>query len=282
MIFIRHKPYNYTPNRRNRSNRHQRRPTHSSRPTNLIENSTLSNSRRLARSTSSVLLVRSKTLNERLASIGGLFGALSIITTAALLYAIFTAKTEDKWYYIIAVLVNISILVALMLAAILFDRLYIKKYTNRRQLSPYNQSNRILNINPNLCNNISTHPGLLSNLNYLLRNDNNNNRSLDYINIRSYNDIPPEYPGYLEGNNNLISNNTPANEINKNSNKITSQISTISNEINHQMISANGQQNNLINSFAISNLPNEVKQIAPPGYYDLYPKEGKTSIPKNT
>ena len=282
MIFIRHKPYNYTPNRRNRSNRQQRRPIQLSRPPNLIENSSLSNSRRLARSTSSILLVRSKTLNERLASIGGLLGALSIITTAALLYAIFTAKSQDKWYYIIAVLVNISILVVLMLAAILFDRLYIKKYTSRRQLSTYNQSNRILNVNPNLYNNISTHPGLMSNLNSLLRTDNNNNSSLDYINIRSFNDVPPEYPGYLEANNHTLSNSSPANEINKNSNKITSQISTISNEINHLIISANGQQSNLINSLPISNLPNEIKQIAPPGYYDLYPKSGKTSIPKNT
>ncbi len=41
---------------------------------------------------------RAITINERLASIGGLFGAFSIIVTGALLYAIFTAKPEDKWF----------------------------------------------------------------------------------------------------------------------------------------------------------------------------------------
>jgi hypothetical protein len=39
--------------------------------------------------------------NERLASVTGLFGVLSIVITGALLYAIFTVKSEDKWYYII-------------------------------------------------------------------------------------------------------------------------------------------------------------------------------------
>lgn len=278
MIFIRHKPYNYTPNRRQRSNRTPRRPIHLNRPAHLNENLTLSNQRRLTRSTSSILLVRSKTLNERLASIGGLFGALSIITTAALLYAIFTAKSQDKWYYIIAVLVNISILVILMLAAILFDRFYIKKYANQRQLNPRSQSNRILNVNSNLYNNISTHPGLLSNLNSLLRNENNNN-SLDYMNIRSYNDIPPEYPGYLEANNSTLSNEICVTSTD--ANKITSQISTISNEINNQNILTNGHHNSISDSLAVSNMLNEVPQIAPPGYYDLYPKNINTSIPKN-
>ena len=50
----------------------------------------------LTTSLNSVDFVRSITINERLASIGGLFGAISIIITGGLLYAIFTSNSEDK------------------------------------------------------------------------------------------------------------------------------------------------------------------------------------------
>jgi hypothetical protein len=75
-----------------------------------------------------VIRSSSSSLNEKLASIGGLFGLVSIIVTAVLLYAIFTSESQDKWFYIVAVLVNVSLLVLLMIGAILFDRFYLKKY----------------------------------------------------------------------------------------------------------------------------------------------------------
>lgn len=69
-------------------------PLNSQHPNSL---NNLSRRPNLTGSISSLDFLRSITINERLASIGGLFGALSIIITGALLYAIFTAKSTDKW-----------------------------------------------------------------------------------------------------------------------------------------------------------------------------------------
>jgi hypothetical protein len=113
-------------------------------------------------------------VNERLTSMGGLFGFLSIVVTGALLYAIFTAKSEDKWYYITAVLINIILLILLMIGAIAFDRFYIKRWTTRRL-------NRQLSIHTNMPNSSasSTNPDQQESANYFCAND-----------------IPPTYPGY--------------------------------------------------------------------------------------
>ena len=90
-------------------------------------------------------------LNEKLASIGGLFGAISIIITGALLYAIFTAKSEDKWYYVTAVLINISLLLLLMIGAIFFDKYYFKKWANTRTTrQQQNQGPSIISNDPTI------------------------------------------------------------------------------------------------------------------------------------
>ncbi|CAF0702815.1 unnamed protein product [Brachionus calyciflorus] len=279
MIFLRQKPYG-RPRNQNRHHRNHR----NNRPiqldlSNLSNEPTLTRRRRLNNSARSMDFIRSITLNERLASIGGLFGALSIIITGALLYAIFTAKTQDKWYYVIAVLINISILVILMIAAILFDRFYIKKNSNHRQIMT-NRSSRIININPTLYNNLTSQPGILSNLNILVsrndNNNNNNNNNLDYMNIRSYNDIPPEYPGYLEpvetNSDTLPLNNIPTNNQSK---TISNQISTISSDIPNQLAPIEHSQFSTylpLDSISNLNFMNPDRpQISPPKYHDLYP-----------
>ena len=150
---------------------------------------------------------QSVAINEKLASVGGLFGALSIIITGALLYGIFTAKSSDKWYYIVAVLVNIALLIFLMLAAILFDRMYLRKrYDIQRQLRP-------LELSPSSCdrlaNNPRRHPLVLT------------RENLQPI-------LPPKYPGQIKDARTPIdtpirskpvptrSNNSTRNQSNKN------------------------------------------------------------------
>jgi hypothetical protein len=143
---------------------------------------------------------RSVKINERLASIGGLFGVLSIVITGALLYAIFTANNEDKLYYIIAVLINVSLLVILMISAILFDRFYLKKLSNS------NTSNLQTTITAN--NNSSIRPSS--------NTDEENNLAstlnlLNAPNFRLYNDVPPRYPGIIEQNETVSSNTSNNN-----------------------------------------------------------------------
>ena len=70
----------------------------------------------------------SASLNEKLASIGALFGVLNIFLTAFLLYAILTAKSSERHYYVIAAIVNISLLLLLMTCAIIIDKIYLRKY----------------------------------------------------------------------------------------------------------------------------------------------------------
>jgi hypothetical protein len=116
---------------------------------------------------------RNLNINDRLASIGGLFGAISIIITGALLYAIFTAKSEDKWYYITAVLINVALLLLLMIGAILFDRYYLKKCAiiqTLRQQTPTISNDRTAIV------------------------ERTSSNSLNFPSITI--DIPPQYPGY--------------------------------------------------------------------------------------
>jgi hypothetical protein len=116
-------------------------------------------------------------VNERLASMGGLFGFLSIVVTGALLYAIFTAKSEDKWYYITAVLINIILLILLMIGAIAFDRFYIKRWTTRRL--DHTSTIRTVNMNPSAaCTSQDQH------------------ELFDSSGYSCINDIPPMYPGF--------------------------------------------------------------------------------------
>ena len=123
-------------------------------------------------------------MNEKLASIGGLLGLLSIVVTGLLLYAIFTTKSQDKWFYIIAVVVNISLLILLMLAAILFDRFYLKKYIFNSNVSSAQPNYG--NIAQNRC------------LYRQMTNDSNQARTSNVTAeqpLQHRTDLPPEYPG---------------------------------------------------------------------------------------
>jgi hypothetical protein len=89
-------------------------------------------------------------INERLTSIGGFFGAISIIITGGLLYAIFTTNSNQaQWHYIVAVLVNVSLLILLMIMAILFDRLYLKRLTTTLTMTTRHQHHHQNNLNSN-------------------------------------------------------------------------------------------------------------------------------------
>lgn len=193
--------------------------------------------------------LRSITINERLASIGGLFGALSIIITGALLYAIFTAKSSEKWYYIVAVLVNITLLMFLMLAAILFDRFYLRKIAARRQQAANAQSrqhrrrnqtsffgfttaasqptNRVITVNPRPHTAIAVAAVA-------------DNRTS--IRSNGTNDIPPDYPGLVDQNKPIV-------------------IQSISNNL--ETATRQLQPNKTSSS------PSSSAQ--PPSYFDLYP-----------
>lgn len=165
-------------------------------------------------STQNLNYIRSVTINERLASIGGLFGVLSIVITGALLYAIFTANNEDKLYYIIAVLINVSLLVILMISAILFDRFYLKKLSNSNTSNMPTSS-----VSTN--NEISVRPSS--------NNDEENNLNSTYNlintpNFRLYNDVPPRYPGIIEQNETISSNTTSNNNSSSDVNNSTSPI----------------------------------------------------------
>lgn len=253
MIFLRQKHYGNNNNRRTSQNHGHGRRTASARTlstssrTNRAShypnnNSTSRSEACLHRAQStnhsdvtSIEYLRSITINERLASIGGLFGALSIIITGALLYAIFTAKSSEKWYYIIAVLVNIALLMFLMLAAILFDRFYLRKVAARRQLAAQSESqrrrnqtsffgfttaatqptNRVITVNPR------PHTAV-------------DNRT----SIRS-NDIPPDYTGLVDQNKPVIQS-------------ISSNLETATRQLQPSKTSPSGS-------------------VHPPSYFDLYP-----------
>lgn len=147
-------------------------------------------------------------MNEKLASIGGLFGLLSLVITGILLYAIFTSKSQDKWWYVVAVLVNVSLLVLLMICAILFDRFYLKKYIfNSSQLINMHQNQRVINQRAHL-RRLNRHqvPSQQSTVSYN-RSSTSNRPAVPHNTIvenpeptggrssDSQADMPPEYPG---------------------------------------------------------------------------------------
>lgn len=213
-------------------------------------------------SLNSIEFIRSITINERLASIGGLFGALSIIITGALLYAIFTAKTEDKWYYIIAVLINVSLLIILMIGAIIFDKVYLKKFSNNtRRLhqsltSPSRHTSRIIHVNPTLCqNNYVSHHSIINELN-------NRSSSQNYLN-----DVPPSYDTSISAN---------INKQNRNINSISNQISS-ENENRADVLIPSSIYVTVTNLNQVKrdnydlDLDQNGKFLPPPNYFDLYP-----------
>ena len=129
MIFLRLKSYN-TP----RCNLTNSTLTQSSQPAYLLNHYRRCHPSRVRRnpttSTNATTGTTNSNINERLTSIGGFFGAISIIITGGLLYAIFTTNSNQaQWHYIVAVLVNVSLLILLMIMAIIFDRLYLKRLT---------------------------------------------------------------------------------------------------------------------------------------------------------
>lgn len=107
-------------------------------------------------------------------------GAVNIIVTGALLYSVFTAKPEERWWYLVGVIVNITLLILLMIGAILFDRCYLKRFENRGRSSTQLTNNRIININP-----------------ILLQN------SQDFLSCSNSNDVPPQYPDCLDESNSI-------------------------------------------------------------------------------
>jgi hypothetical protein len=141
---------------------------------------------------------RSVSLNEKLASIGGVFGIVNIFLTGILLYAIFTSKSGERFYYVIAVIVNVSLLLLLMTCAIIFDRVYFKRYffTNSNSIQEnYYQNFNLLRI-PHFPTNSSHRtinrnhiPHTSTNQNY--QQSMNNDECSDNTNIVV--DKPPDY-----------------------------------------------------------------------------------------
>jgi hypothetical protein len=141
MIFLRLKNYNNSSAHSLNYLNHYRRP----RRRRLPPPSTSFTNNRLH--VCSSLFNVNYTLNERLANIGCLFGAISIMITTFLLYLIFTTTSNtEKWYYIVAALINISLLVLLMILAILFDRFYLKRNIQVTNTNLNNNNNNNFNV----------------------------------------------------------------------------------------------------------------------------------------
>jgi len=195
-------------------------------------------------------------LNEKLASIGGLFGAVNIIITGALLYSIFTAKPEEKWWYISGVIINISILILLMISAILFDRYYLKRLrTDSANSTSTSTNNRIVNTNPSLL----LYPQ--SSLNF------------------PPTDVPPQYPEYLNESNPVKTEYETAS----NSRLISTHTSIVDSQ-NSFNISGDPIQIDEINEVKeSSDCPDEPtgKYQSPPNYFDLYPRQCTTEYATN-
>lgn len=241
------------------------------------------------------------TINERLASIGGLFGALSIIITGGLLYAIFTAKSEDKWYYITAVLINVFLLILLMIGAIIFDRYYLKKWASLRAHHHHHQQSQQQHRSNSNSNIITSRNGqtTVHNTESSVHFSQHNNEFLN--NIDSFNtsaimnDIPPQYPGYyppitpqstiisINGNNNNSNNNVDSiNTVATNAQVYTNNLLND----NSQYVNGTNQSNNMSTSIILiaaqddmpiqlitNNSENKfnLQHQLPPNYYDLYP-----------
>jgi len=194
-------------------------------------------------------------LNERLASIGGLFGALSIIITGALLYAIFTARSEDKWYYISAVLINVSLLIVLMTSAILFDRYYLNKWATTRSTTHSMQSASVLGNSTYNGTSIASNVEMSSFTNY----------------YRNPSDGPPQYPGYFP----QPQFNSQINIPNTTASTSVLLFTTVPDNNNNTRA-----ENNQISAECVVNetLTDDEKNktYRPPSYYQLYP-HGKST-----
>ena len=213
-------------------------------------------------------LVRSIALNEKLASIGGLFGAVNIMITGFLLYCIFTAKQDDKWYYISAVLINTCLLLLLMLAAILFDRYYLKRFGTATASSNHslNNVNRTINVNSILLPS-ALHNNFNNGSNLLIAELRNNNLSssslsLNLNNRNNVNDVPPQYPDYLE-NSIKVENEHMINGC-------EGSISLLSNEMPNSFVSLDSIHVPIRSPVSAPEQANGKYQL-PPNYFDLYP-----------
>ena len=153
------------------------------------------------------------TLNERLANIGCLFGAVSIIITTCLLYLIFTTTSNnEKWYYIVAALINVSLLVFLMILAILFDRFYLRRNIRviNTNLNSNNNNNNVCTIRQASLSNIDTPPPIYD------------TQLTSHLNVNEklspppphYSDLYPIKENNVEHHElNIISNQSQTNEI---------------------------------------------------------------------
>jgi hypothetical protein len=296
MIFLRQTSYtNSNPNSSSNLNRHERNRSHlrsananrnrpnrpnnqnyllnASRPSPATIQPNLGNLTTTNQNSTNRELIRSVKINERLASIGGLFGVLSIIITGALLYALFTGKSEDRWYYIIAVLINVSLLIILMFAAIVFDRIYLRKFDPNQSCansiansaansaSSSSGANRVINVNPLFYPSVYVTPA----------------------NLTSINDVPPRYPGYsvpdIYSNSNTTNqhvngNNSNSTVINLNNSlekdlanpQRTDGTVCVLSVLNEQTTNRNLTSAQISPSSAISSSSN-----SPPNYFDLYP-----------
>jgi hypothetical protein len=274
MIFMQQKHFNNNPRiynnhrSRNTSNQNRTRSNPTTRSINNNEQLILNinnNNNTISNENESVRF----RLYKRLTTIGGFFGTLSLISTGAFLYAIITAKSQEKWYYYSAVLIYTGLLILLIIGAFLLDRYFLKKFPqalesnstintsnlNHRLIG--NSANRIINVNSVLYP-TSLQSTLLAtesenSFDYLNNSNNNNN-----IN-RSRNDIPPQY---LDITNNFIFKKK--------------------NSINRSRSSPTGASSNsdtIINNNNQIKLDSSASFIQPPNYFDLYPnKETTTTI----
>ena len=228
--------------------------------------------------------------NQRLTSVGGLFATLSIIITGALLYAIFTAKSQDKWYYISAVLINISLLIILMVGAVLFDKYYLKKYSNTTNNSTLtsspissstassasssttqnnlvNPSNRIMNLNSVVYPN--SHSYNSQNNNSLISIESPNSMDASHQIYLSRNDVPPQYPDITP----LLNLNDKDKDVNTRRNhQINSHLATATENSTHIINELNNDKSQITNN---SKLDSPLNQ--PPNYFDLYPISDSTT-----
>jgi hypothetical protein len=227
---------------------------------------------RSAISNNSIDYARSSSINEKLASIGGVFGIISIIVTAVLLYAIFTSQSEDKWFYIIAVLINISLLVLLMIGAILFDRFYLKKYA-------LNESQQANLTRPSVCENREQSRPRLQRNQRIARVSQTRTANTspshftsngDVSVTNNQNDLPPVYPGPLSDTN----SKSTAGVSNLNSRQ------TSNSNVNINRVKAFDERERLLeetSSVLFVETPTDTDNSNlsssnhPPNYFDLYP-----------
>ncbi len=150
------------------------------------------------------------------------------------MYAIFTAKSEDKWYYITAVLINVALLLMLMIGAIIFDKIYLKKWINIARPSEQRQNTSTISNDPEIFDRTTT-------------NAESQNSPSIFI------DVPPDYPGYYQ------------------SPTFNTQQQNLPNQSNIVLIAANNDFTINLNTKSTTTKNDEIKLNLPPHYTDLYP-----------